>query len=61
MAAFRLPVLDSLFGSSRVQKHTDAAAMNRAWALRKAGEPLLHAVPGMKKPISFVEDARRRA
>ncbi len=27
-----------------------------AWALRKAGEPLLHAVPGTRKPVSFVED-----
>lgn len=31
----------------------DAAA---AWKLRKAGEPLLHGMPGERKPITFVED-----
>lgn len=30
--------------------------MTRAWALRKAGEPLLHGLPGLRKPITFVED-----
>lgn len=39
-----------------VQRHTDAAAMLNAWKLRKAGEPLLHGVPGARKPITFVED-----
>lgn len=36
--------------------HTDAAAMLRAWKLRKAGEPLLHGIPGNRKPLTFVED-----
>ncbi|MDA1008189.1 MAG: FAD-binding protein [Planctomycetota bacterium] len=36
--------------------HTEKAAMVRAWKLRKAGEPLLHGVPGVKKPVTFVED-----
>ncbi len=36
--------------------YTDSAAMLRAWALRKAGEPLLHGLPGARKPITFVED-----
>jgi len=36
--------------------HTDARAMLNAWKLRKAGEPLLHGVPGDRKPITFVED-----
>lgn len=36
--------------------YTDVGAMNRAWALRKAGEPLLHGLPGARKPITFVED-----
>ncbi len=27
-----------------------------AWKLRKAGEPLLHNVPGDRKPMTFVED-----
>jgi Fe-S oxidoreductase len=35
---------------------TDASVMARAWALRKAGEPLLHGMPGPRKPITFVED-----
>ena len=38
------------------QFHTDSAAMLNAWKLRKAGEPLLHGVPGARKPITFVED-----
>ncbi|HYF15371.1 MAG TPA: FAD-linked oxidase C-terminal domain-containing protein [Phycisphaerales bacterium] len=39
-----------------LEVHTDAAAMMNAWKLRKAGEPLLHGVPGHRKPITFVED-----
>jgi len=39
-----------------VRTHTDGDEMTRAWALRKAGEPLLHGVEGARKPISFVED-----
>jgi FAD/FMN-containing dehydrogenase/Fe-S oxidoreductase len=35
---------------------TGAAAMQEAWNLRKAAEPLLHAVPGLRKPLTFVED-----
>ncbi len=36
--------------------YTDAASMTRAWALRKAGEPLLHGLAGDRKPQTFVED-----
>ncbi len=36
--------------------HVEPSAMLRAWALRKAGEPLLHGVPGDRKPVTFVED-----
>ncbi len=35
---------------------TDPASMNHALELRKAGEPLLHALPGSRKPLGFVED-----
>lgn len=35
---------------------TDPASMTRALELRKAGEPLLHALPGRRKPLGFVED-----
>ncbi len=34
----------------------DATQIAQAWKLRKAGEPLLHAIPGSKKPLGFVED-----
>jgi len=37
-------------------QYTDAKSMAQAWLLRKAGEPLLHGVPGVRKPIGFVED-----
>jgi FAD/FMN-containing dehydrogenase/Fe-S oxidoreductase len=39
-----------------MQQYTDAPSMGRAWLLRKAGEPLLHGVPGVRKPLGFVED-----
>lgn len=35
---------------------TDGAEMLEAWRLRQAGEPLLHGLPGARKPITFVED-----
>ncbi len=35
---------------------TDTGEMLNAWKLRKAGEPLLHGVPGNRKPITFIED-----
>ncbi len=38
------------------QTYLDSASMSRAWRLRRSGEPLLHAVPGPRKPITFVED-----
>ena len=34
----------------------DPKDMSDAWKLRKAGEPLLHAIPGDRKPLGFVED-----
>lgn len=33
-----------------------AGEMADAWKLRKAGEPLLHGLPGPRKPLTFVED-----
>ncbi len=39
--------------SRRLDSITD---MGKAWALRKAGEPLLHGIPGNRKPQTFVED-----
>lgn len=39
-----------------VQCYFDATSIKQAWMLRKAGEPLLHGLPGLRKPIAFVED-----
>jgi Fe-S oxidoreductase len=36
--------------------HRDSESMLGAWKLRKAGEPLLHGVPGRRKPVTFIED-----
>jgi FAD/FMN-containing dehydrogenase/Fe-S oxidoreductase len=35
---------------------TDAGKIEQALLLRKYGEPLLHALPGSRKPLGFVED-----
>ena len=35
---------------------TDPVAMRKAWTLRRACEPLLHALPGDRRPVGFVED-----
>jgi FAD/FMN-containing dehydrogenase len=42
--------------SQPMEQYTDAKRMADAWRLRKAGEPLLHGVPGLRKPLGFVED-----
>lgn len=34
----------------------EPGAINDLLALRQAGEPLLHAIPGSRKPLGFVED-----
>ncbi|MBL0921705.1 MAG: FAD-binding protein [Phycisphaerales bacterium] len=36
--------------------YSDALAMLQAWRLRQSGEPLLHGLPGERKPVTFVED-----
>lgn len=36
--------------------YRDANSIARAWALRKAGEPLLHGLSAHRKPLTFVED-----
>ena len=43
-------------GDRPISRLTDPAAMADAWKLRKAGEPLLHGLPGERKPTTFVED-----
>jgi FAD/FMN-containing dehydrogenase/Fe-S oxidoreductase len=52
----RFAALRSIVSPERLACHTDAAAMLDAWKLRKAGEPLLHGLPGARKPMTFVED-----
>jgi len=52
----RLAALEGRYGADVVQRHTDPAAMVKAWKLRKAGEPLLHGQPGARKPVTFIED-----
>jgi len=52
----RFEELQRLFPNQAVNRYTDAAAMQQAWKLRKAGEPLLHGLPGSRKPLTFIED-----
>lgn len=42
--------------NATMSRYTDPGAMDKALKLRKAGEPLLHAIPGNRKPLGFVED-----
>ncbi len=49
-------ILDRTCPAASIATHADAKAMLNAWKLRKAGEPLLHGIPGRRKPITFVED-----
>ncbi|MEQ8316339.1 MAG: FAD-linked oxidase C-terminal domain-containing protein [Phycisphaerales bacterium] len=39
-----------------VERIEDPRAIGAAWALRKAGEPLLHGMVSDRKPVTFVED-----
>ena len=52
----RFGALRALLPDAAMETHTEAGAMANAWKLRKAGEPLLHAIPGRRKPLGFVED-----
>jgi FAD/FMN-containing dehydrogenase/Fe-S oxidoreductase len=52
----RLADLRARLPAQPMEQYTDARRMAEAWRLRKAGEPLLHGVPGMRKPLGFVED-----
>ncbi len=46
----------ALFHVEQARIIDDDHGMADAWALRVAGEPLLHAVEGARKPLGFVED-----
>lgn len=54
--AGKLDALGDLLPSIPLARFTDASRMAAAWKLRKAGEPLLHAIEGDRKPLGFVED-----
>lgn len=49
-------MLKALLPDQPANYFTDAHSMARAWALRKAGEPLLHGLGAHRKPLTFVED-----
>jgi FAD/FMN-containing dehydrogenase/Fe-S oxidoreductase len=54
-----LQAMDQLgerYSPSRVRRLLDAGEMSSAWKLRKAGEPLLYGRPGVRKPLTFIED-----
>ncbi|MEZ6317910.1 MAG: FAD-binding oxidoreductase [Phycisphaerales bacterium] len=46
----------ALFPRTDSALYRSPAEMQSAWALRRAGEPLLHGVEGARKPLGFVED-----
>ncbi|MFN9971307.1 MAG: FAD-binding oxidoreductase, partial [Phycisphaerae bacterium] len=52
----KFEALKRLVPGASMHGHTDAGSIANAWKLRKAGEPLLHGIPGDRKPITFVED-----
>ncbi|MFZ4749614.1 MAG: FAD-binding and (Fe-S)-binding domain-containing protein [Phycisphaerales bacterium] len=52
----RFAALRAALPGEPMSTYTGAAERLKAWKLRKAGEPLLHGVPGVRKPFTFVED-----
>jgi FAD/FMN-containing dehydrogenase/Fe-S oxidoreductase len=54
--AERFAALRAVLPGEPMSTYTGAAERLKAWKLRKAGEPLLHGVPGARKPFTFVED-----
>ena len=52
----RFDALRAAVPGGSISTYTGAAERLKAWKLRKAGEPLLHGVPGARKPFTFVED-----
>ncbi|GAB5495321.1 MAG: FAD-binding and (Fe-S)-binding domain-containing protein [Phycisphaerales bacterium] len=48
--------LQSLVPGVATELHTCTVSIAKALRLRQAGEPLLHAIPGDRKPLGFVED-----
>ena len=52
----RFDALRAALPGASMLTYTGAAERLKAWKLRKAGEQLLHGVPGARKPFTFVED-----
>jgi FAD/FMN-containing dehydrogenase/Fe-S oxidoreductase len=53
----RFAALGSIVAGRPVRTYTDAPSLARLWALRKAGEPLLHGLSEHgRKPVTFIED-----
>ena len=48
--------LAAVLPGAPMQRYLTPTSIASAWKLRKAGEPLLHNVPGDRKPLTFVED-----
>lgn len=52
----QLKVLSDQYPKGSVNSYIKEKEMAQAWKLRKAGEPLLYAIPGQRKPLTFIED-----
>ena len=48
--------LEAVAPGATMQRYLSPGSIATAWKLRKAGEPLLHNIPGDRKPMTFVED-----
>lgn len=52
----KLAEIRSLLAGTSAEMYTTPEMIARALRLRQAGEPLLHAIPGHRKPLGFIED-----
>ncbi|MEI8198253.1 MAG: FAD-binding oxidoreductase, partial [Phycisphaerae bacterium] len=52
----KFAALERVLPQVPIRKYLDQPALLRAWALRKAGEPLLHGLAAARKPVTCVED-----
>lgn len=52
----RFAALKQVLTTAPIRTYIDQPALLRAWALRKAGEPLLHGMSAHRKPVTCIED-----
>ncbi len=52
----KLSDIHERFPGVRTELYSTPETIARALRLRQAGEPLLHAIPGHRKPLGFIED-----